>query len=274
MTGYIRVKNFDKFQHYKDRSPPWVKLHATVLEDYDFNRLQDASKAHLMLLWVLASRTDNKIPADSEWIKTRIGAISPVNIAELVDAGFIVLDQEVQQAEHVASNPLHKQSNCAMPEKEEETEVETEERQKDVGAIAPRPPKGTRLPSDWELPDDWYEWAAHKWASASIDEIWNQADVFRDYWTAQPGQKGVKTDWPATWRNWIRRAAKGSINDKLDRPRRDGGKDAALTAIFGMLDRPDGGPVGAGGEHPDAHRGDGQNGIAGLGRRGGAGDFD
>lgn len=30
---------------------------------------------------------------------------------------------------------------------------------------------------------------------------------FRDYWAALPGQKGVKTDWPATWRNWVRRAA-------------------------------------------------------------------
>ena len=29
--------------------------------------------------------------------------------------------------------------------------------------------------------------------------------VFVDYWIAQPGQKGVKLDWDATWRNWMRR---------------------------------------------------------------------
>jgi phage terminase Nu1 subunit (DNA packaging protein) len=29
--------------------------------------------------------------------------------------------------------------------------------------------------------------------------------MFVDYWIAQPGQKGVKTDWDATWRNWMRR---------------------------------------------------------------------
>lgn len=29
---------------------------------------------------------------------------------------------------------------------------------------------------------------------------------FMDYWRAQPGQKGVKQDWPATWRNWMRSA--------------------------------------------------------------------
>jgi len=30
---------------------------------------------------------------------------------------------------------------------------------------------------------------------------------FCDYWRAQPGAKGRKSDWPATWRNWMRRAA-------------------------------------------------------------------
>jgi hypothetical protein len=30
---------------------------------------------------------------------------------------------------------------------------------------------------------------------------------FVDYWIAKPGQAGTKLDWPATWRNWIRKAA-------------------------------------------------------------------
>jgi len=34
-----------------------------------------------------------------------------------------------------------------------------------------------------------------------------QLDRFRDYWTAQPGTKGRKVDWQATWRNWLRRTA-------------------------------------------------------------------
>lgn len=29
--------------------------------------------------------------------------------------------------------------------------------------------------------------------------------TFVDYWIAQPGQKGVKTNWDSTWRNWMRR---------------------------------------------------------------------
>jgi hypothetical protein len=35
----------------------------------------------------------------------------------------------------------------------------------------------------------------------------DELDAFRDYWIAQPGQRGVKLDWDATWRNWIRRSS-------------------------------------------------------------------
>ena len=31
------------------------------------------------------------------------------------------------------------------------------------------------------------------------------AEQFKDHWIAQPGQRGVKADWLATWRNWVRR---------------------------------------------------------------------
>ena len=52
--NYLRVKNWEKFQHYKDRTPPWIKLYRDLLNDYEFSCLQDASKAHLMLIWLLA----------------------------------------------------------------------------------------------------------------------------------------------------------------------------------------------------------------------------
>lgn len=41
-------------------------------------------------------------------------------------------------------------------------------------------------------------------------------DAFRDYWIAKPGKDGVKLDWTATWRNWVRneKSTKGMINGK------------------------------------------------------------
>jgi hypothetical protein len=50
-----RVKNWAEFQHYKDRSPPWIRLHRSFLDDYDFHCLPVASRALAPMLWLLAS---------------------------------------------------------------------------------------------------------------------------------------------------------------------------------------------------------------------------
>ena len=34
---------------------------------------------------------------------------------------------------------------------------------------------------------------------------------FVDYWVGAPGNRGVKADWPATWRNWMRRRQRESV---------------------------------------------------------------
>lgn len=115
----LSIKNFALYQHYKDRRPPWVKLHASVLDDYAFSCLQDASKAHLMLLWLLASQTDNKIPYDLAWISRKIGAVSPVDLEELISLGFIEVSDD-------ASRLIAPRKQSAMLETEGETEAERE----------------------------------------------------------------------------------------------------------------------------------------------------
>lgn len=116
------VKNYERFQHYKDRSPPWIKLYNELLDDYEFARLQDASKLHLILIWLLASRSDNVLPYDAGWIGKRINATSKVDLDALRKAGFILVNQTLQQAEQVASTPLAPCKQDARPEREGETE--------------------------------------------------------------------------------------------------------------------------------------------------------
>jgi hypothetical protein len=82
----FRVKNFERFQHYKDRSPPWIKLYNELLDDYDFGRLRDASKMHLIAIWLLASRSENKIPYDPEWIARRINATDAIDLDGLLNS--------------------------------------------------------------------------------------------------------------------------------------------------------------------------------------------
>lgn len=114
---YFAVKNLERFQHYKDRRPPWIKLYQDVLEDYEFTRLPDASKMHLLAIWLLASRTENKVPYDPQWIATAIHATERVNLDALLSAGFIVLYGD-------DSTPLAICEQGAIPETETEVEAE------------------------------------------------------------------------------------------------------------------------------------------------------
>lgn len=97
-----------------------------------------------------------------------------------------------------------------QPEKANPSETVTEpllnqeqeqEQKQDIGAPSAKSPRGTALPKDWTLPDDWKTWALDN--RPDLDPVMT-ADEFRDFWTAKPGKDGRKTDWQATWRNWVR----------------------------------------------------------------------
>lgn len=95
------------------------------------------------------------------------------------------------------------------------------------GVTAPRgaeTARGTRLPDPWhpEEPD----WSKAVEALGCLKAADEELDRFRDYWRAVPGAKGRKTDWPATWRNWVRRASETSTRKAHERPTADAKLDA------------------------------------------------
>lgn len=122
MTAFLAVKNWAKFQHYKQRNPPWIRLYNELLDDYAFACLQDASKWHAVGIWLLASRFDNRIPDDPTWIAQRINARTKLDLDELLSAGFIERCNDDQGA----STPLALVKQDATPETETETETETD----------------------------------------------------------------------------------------------------------------------------------------------------
>jgi hypothetical protein len=65
--------------------------------------------------------------------------------------------------------------------------------------------RASRLPDDF-VPDETCEAIAREHGFTRAH--WQRTiDGFRDYWKAQPGGKGLKADWQATCRNWLRREA-------------------------------------------------------------------
>jgi hypothetical protein len=75
---------------------------------------------------------------------------------------------------------------------------------KEQEAKASMQTRGSRLPDDWFLPVAWGEWAVSEGFSENV--IREQAERFRDHWHAAPSPRGVKVDWLATWRTWMRNA--------------------------------------------------------------------
>lgn len=90
----MRVKNFDALQHYKDRNPVWIKLYCSILEDYEFQQLRDATKFHAIGLMLLASRLNNRFPDDADWLAAKIGAGERIEVEILIESGFLEVIRE------------------------------------------------------------------------------------------------------------------------------------------------------------------------------------
>jgi hypothetical protein len=87
---------------------------------------------------------------------------------------------------------------------ETQTKAEIErEKERETNKIKNSSARGTRLSDSWLPSSELIEWARAE--RSDIDAV-KEADTFRDYWLSQPGQKGVKTDWDRTFKNWIRNA--------------------------------------------------------------------
>lgn len=219
MSQHFSVRNFEKFQHYKDRNPPWIRLYNPLLDDYEFGRLPDASKAHLLAIWLLASRYDNKIPYDPEWVSRRINATEPVDLDALAKGGFIVADQ-------YCSKTLADCKQDAKPEERRVEEIREEKKEVERADARPAPEpevtakKASRLPSDWQPSDESVEYALSK--GIPREKIPEEVEGFRDHWNSKSGKDATKLDWPAAWRTWVKR----SCDWKNYKPPAPGGRPA------------------------------------------------
>ena len=115
---FLQVPNWREFQHYKNRRPPWIKLHRTLLDNYDFHCLPLASRALAPCLWLIASdHEDGVIQCASEALAFRLRVTEEdlvTALKPLIERGFFI----------DASTMLADRQQHAMPEREGETETE------------------------------------------------------------------------------------------------------------------------------------------------------
>jgi uncharacterized protein YdaU (DUF1376 family) len=104
---------------------------------------------------------------------------------------------KVEQASRAGKASAERRSNSRS------TDVQPTNNQEPITIVEAKPKqsRGTRLPADWVPTEDQIQFCKTHRTDLSPQTT---ADRFRDYWSAQPGAKGVKLDWDATWRNWVR----------------------------------------------------------------------
>ena len=142
----LRVKDWKKFQHYKNRRPPWIKLYRTLLDDYDYVHMSLASMALAPLFWLIASESDGEISSDCKWLSFRTHRTEDEirdGLQGLIEKGFII--GELQDA----SNAPATRRQDATPETERERETETEKppHNPPMGGVVSshgKPPRKTR----------------------------------------------------------------------------------------------------------------------------------
>ena len=127
---YFQIKNFRNYQHYKKRKPPWIKLYFSLLNNYKFNKLDDAGKFHYIALIMLASQYENRLEWDEEHLSKVLHTNAPLDLNTLqtldlieeIDADSNVLAKCYQNA----SKMLASRYQNATPETETEAETKTE----------------------------------------------------------------------------------------------------------------------------------------------------
>jgi hypothetical protein len=136
---HLVVKNFERFQHYRDRNPPWIKLYGDVLVDLAFVQLPEAAQAQLIKLWILASQFGHPLPNDPKLLAGKIGSTGKFYLAELIAAGFIIpSDFASNRGDPALARALAKSSENATPSvraRFQSSEVELDTAALDAGVL-------------------------------------------------------------------------------------------------------------------------------------------
>ena len=113
----MRIKNWTKFQHFKDRRPPWVKLYRDILDDLEWHELDPLAAKVLVMLWLIASENDGRIP-DTKTLAFRL-RLTEIKTKEIV----IKLSHWLEQDD---INVISSGYQVDSTERETETEKETD----------------------------------------------------------------------------------------------------------------------------------------------------
>jgi hypothetical protein len=150
----FRVKNWQKFQHYKDRNPPWIKLHFSLLASRDWVMLDDASRVLAIACMLVASRSEGEIDGSEDGLAylQRVAYLNKTpNLNPLIKCGFLESASGCKQMLADASSSVSVSVSYSDSEEEETKKVYKKKEALDL----------SKLPDDLS-PDVWADFVRHR----------------------------------------------------------------------------------------------------------------
>jgi hypothetical protein len=116
----LRIKNWAKLQHFKDRTPPWIKLYREILDDPDWHELDGDTSKVLVSLWLVASEDESREGAlpDSRKLAFRLRMSETQLNQALTKLNHWLIQDDI--------GVISGRHQYDAPERETETETETE----------------------------------------------------------------------------------------------------------------------------------------------------
>lgn len=85
---WIVVPNWERFQHYRDRDPVWIKLYLELRSRDDWRRLTLAERGLLVSIWIEYAASGGTLRASD--LASRVSAVNVSrSLGSLSDAGLV-----------------------------------------------------------------------------------------------------------------------------------------------------------------------------------------
>jgi len=183
---FLSIKNFGKYQHYKNRNPPWIRLYYAILDDPSFTALDEVQQSRLMKLFLIASKQNNEILDDPYYLAKMMRVVEPVDITPLIKAGFLLAS-----CKRRASIPLAKSSLISDSSDSSDNSYQIVQ-----PALAQRATQGKRAIHDDDKPTEKH-FSLGKRLGIDVGPEWGK---FKNYCLAHDKRYA---NFEAAFRNWI-----------------------------------------------------------------------
>jgi hypothetical protein len=199
----LKIRNWRKFQHFKDRRPPWIKLYRDLLDERDWHLLCAEASKFLVNVWLLASEdeTQQGLLPDVPTIAFRLRLTEKETLQRLEEVSKWVGQDDIAT--------ISERYHDGPPETETETETETEAK---ADALRATPQNGEsengRKKAATSLSESWSPSVSSTQKAEKLNltqaEISRETEKFRNN-ARQNDRRAV--DWDAAFDNWCIKTA-------------------------------------------------------------------